>query len=59
MLSARLSTALHLFLAALSHALPTGRPPLPVDPESDPLALKDPFLELTDEELRTRWSLNA
>jgi hypothetical protein len=33
--------------------------PLPVDPESDPLARDDPFLKLTSEELRTRWSSDA
>ena len=34
-----------------------ARPPLPVDPDGDPHARKDPFLLLSREELRTRWSL--
>ena len=48
---------LHGLVAALLGV--AARPPLPVDPEGDPLALKDPFLELSGEELRTKWSLNA
>ena len=40
-------------------AVPAARAVLPIDPEKDPFALKDPFLTLTSDELRTQWSLLA
>ena len=39
-----------LALAALSLA------PLPVEPEADPFAKRDPFLKISADDLRTRWS---
>ena len=59
----RSARALLCLFAALASAAPNPNPfrgtPLPVDPDADPLALNDPFLKLTEEELRTRWSSDS